>query len=158
MFCTLPFLLIHSLLVMYANDTQLQERLKREGVKTHKERVKELNKYLSSLTEHHDMYVLVLSCTSDRPFFLEGMADDWFLQAENRTRLRSCLSILALFLFVCSQCPVWCLVCWGFSGVLCMVLFVQVCNPPIQIDRDMPTHTGRQTGPRLRQIIGPQCT
>lgn len=34
---------------------QLDERLKREGVKTHKERVEELNKYLSGLSEHHDM-------------------------------------------------------------------------------------------------------
>ncbi|RJE20541.1 hypothetical protein PHISCL_07134 [Aspergillus sclerotialis] len=34
---------------------RLQDRLKREGVKTHKERVEELNKYLSRLTEHHDM-------------------------------------------------------------------------------------------------------
>ncbi|KAE8364300.1 hypothetical protein BDV27DRAFT_128597 [Aspergillus caelatus] len=34
---------------------RLQERLKREGVKTHKERVEELNKYLSRLSEHHDM-------------------------------------------------------------------------------------------------------
>ncbi|KAH0545152.1 hypothetical protein FGG08_000764 [Glutinoglossum americanum] len=34
---------------------QLDERLKREGVKTHKERVEELNKYLSNLSEHHDM-------------------------------------------------------------------------------------------------------
>ncbi|OJJ62778.1 hypothetical protein ASPSYDRAFT_86431 [Aspergillus sydowii CBS 593.65] len=31
------------------------ERLKREGIKTHKERVEELNKYLSRLSEHHDM-------------------------------------------------------------------------------------------------------
>lgn len=37
---------------------QLHERLQREGVKTHKERVEELNKYLSRLSEHHDMYVL----------------------------------------------------------------------------------------------------
>jgi hypothetical protein len=37
------------------------ERLKREGVKTHKERVEELNKYLSRLSEHHDMYVLFVS-------------------------------------------------------------------------------------------------
>ena len=36
---------------------QLHERLQREGVKTHKERVEELNKYLSRLSEHHDMYV-----------------------------------------------------------------------------------------------------
>ncbi|KAI9845018.1 MAG: hypothetical protein M1837_005162 [Sclerophora amabilis] len=34
---------------------RLNERLKREGVKTHKERVEELNKYLSNLSEHHDM-------------------------------------------------------------------------------------------------------
>ena len=40
---------------------QLQERLKREGVKTHKERVEELNKYLSGLSEHHDMYVFDMS-------------------------------------------------------------------------------------------------
>lgn len=37
----------------------MQERLRRDGSKTHKERVEELNKYLSGLTEHHDMYVLV---------------------------------------------------------------------------------------------------
>ncbi|KAL1969466.1 hypothetical protein VTN77DRAFT_8904 [Rasamsonia byssochlamydoides] len=34
---------------------RLNERLKREGVKTHKERVEELNRYLSKLSEHHDM-------------------------------------------------------------------------------------------------------
>ncbi|KAI9891534.1 MAG: hypothetical protein M1814_002657 [Vezdaea aestivalis] len=34
---------------------RLDERLKREGVKSHKERVEELNKYLSNLSEHHDM-------------------------------------------------------------------------------------------------------
>ncbi|EXJ83109.1 hypothetical protein A1O1_06728 [Capronia coronata CBS 617.96] len=34
---------------------RLEERLKREGIKTHKERVEELNRYLSSLSEHHDM-------------------------------------------------------------------------------------------------------
>jgi hypothetical protein len=31
--------------------------LQKEGVKTHKEKVEELNKYLSNLSEHHDMYV-----------------------------------------------------------------------------------------------------
>jgi hypothetical protein len=35
----------------------LHERLQKEGVKTHKEKVEELNKYLSNLSEHHDMYV-----------------------------------------------------------------------------------------------------
>jgi protein FAM32A len=34
---------------------RLDERLKREGVKTHKQRVEELNRYLSGLSEHHDM-------------------------------------------------------------------------------------------------------
>ncbi|PLB43491.1 DUF1754-domain-containing protein [Aspergillus steynii IBT 23096] len=38
-----------------AKKKRLQERLKRDGVKTHKERVEELNKYLSRLSEHHDM-------------------------------------------------------------------------------------------------------
>ncbi|OJD13975.1 hypothetical protein AJ78_05635 [Emergomyces pasteurianus Ep9510] len=40
-----------------ARRKRLDERLKREGVKTHKERVEELNKYLSNLSEHHDMWV-----------------------------------------------------------------------------------------------------
>lgn len=35
----------------------MDERLKREGIKTHKERVEEFNKYLSNLSEHHDMFV-----------------------------------------------------------------------------------------------------
>ena len=34
---------------------RLEDRLKKEGVKTHKQRVEELNKYLSGLSEHHDM-------------------------------------------------------------------------------------------------------
>lgn len=34
---------------------RLEEKLKREGIKTHKEKVEELNKYLSGLSEHHDM-------------------------------------------------------------------------------------------------------
>lgn len=34
---------------------RLRERLQRDGVKTHKERVEDLNKYLSRLSEHHDM-------------------------------------------------------------------------------------------------------
>lgn len=41
---------------------RLDERLKREGVKTHKERVEELNRYLSGLSEHHDMYVSCNRC------------------------------------------------------------------------------------------------
>ena len=40
-----------------SNRQQLNDRLRREGVKTHKERVEELNRYLSTLSEHHDMYV-----------------------------------------------------------------------------------------------------
>lgn len=34
---------------------RLEERLKKEGVRTHKEKVEELNRYLSGLSEHHDM-------------------------------------------------------------------------------------------------------
>ena len=34
---------------------RLNDRLKREGIKTHKERVEELNRYLNKLSEHHDM-------------------------------------------------------------------------------------------------------
>jgi len=34
---------------------RLQDRLQKEGAKTHKQRVEELNKYLSNLSEHHDM-------------------------------------------------------------------------------------------------------
>jgi protein FAM32A len=39
----------------------LEDRLKRDGVKTHKERVEELNRYLSRLSEHHDMYVTYIA-------------------------------------------------------------------------------------------------
>jgi protein FAM32A len=34
---------------------RLEEKLKKDGSKTHKERVEELNRYLSKLSEHHDM-------------------------------------------------------------------------------------------------------
>ncbi|KAL0637928.1 hypothetical protein Q9L58_003006 [Maublancomyces gigas] len=34
---------------------RMDERLKREGTKSHKQRVEEYNKYLSNLSEHHDM-------------------------------------------------------------------------------------------------------
>lgn len=45
---------------------QLDERLKREGTKTHKERVEELNRYLSNLSEHHDMYVYFVFLNKSR--------------------------------------------------------------------------------------------
>ncbi|KAJ5167064.1 uncharacterized protein N7482_005845 [Penicillium canariense] len=44
---------------------RLHERLQKEGTKTHKERVEELNKYLSRLSEHHDMYASLIPY--DRP-------------------------------------------------------------------------------------------
>ena len=47
----------HSHYTTLTRTLQLDERLKREGTKTHKERVEELNRYLSNLSEHHDMYV-----------------------------------------------------------------------------------------------------
>ena len=34
---------------------RLADRLKKEGTKTHKERVEDLNRYLNKLSEHHDM-------------------------------------------------------------------------------------------------------
>ncbi|KAI1003082.1 hypothetical protein K3495_g5123 [Podosphaera aphanis] len=34
---------------------RLHDRLLKEGLKSHKQRVEELNKYLSNLSEHHDM-------------------------------------------------------------------------------------------------------
>jgi len=34
---------------------RLDQKLLKEGVKSHKERVEEFNKYLSNLSEHHDM-------------------------------------------------------------------------------------------------------
>jgi len=49
---------------------RLNDRLKKEGLKTHKERVEELNKYLSGLSEHHDMYVLVLWFGANRDMML----------------------------------------------------------------------------------------
>jgi protein FAM32A len=45
-----------STLYTNSDSLQLDDRLKREGgAKTHKQRVEELNKYLSTLSEHHDM-------------------------------------------------------------------------------------------------------
>lgn len=44
---------------------QMDERLKREGTKSHKQRVEEYNKYLSNLSEHHDMYVSLHACFAD---------------------------------------------------------------------------------------------
>ena len=38
-----------------ARRRRLDERLRREGGRTHKQRVEELNRYLSGLSEHHDM-------------------------------------------------------------------------------------------------------
>jgi len=38
----------------------MDERLKKDGIKSHKERVEEFNKYLSNLSEHHDMLVFAV--------------------------------------------------------------------------------------------------
>lgn len=54
----------------------MHERLQREGVKTHKERVEELNKYLSRLSEHHDMYVFLSTCQIE-PKLTIKQAEDW---------------------------------------------------------------------------------
>ena len=56
---------------------RLEDRLKRDGVKTHKERVEELNRYLSKLSEHHDMYVLVLSMVTKVNLISILQAENW---------------------------------------------------------------------------------
>ena len=56
-----------------ARRRRLEERLKREGAKTHKERVEELNRYLSNLSEHHDMYVFLYSRQNQFPLLIFGM-------------------------------------------------------------------------------------
>ena len=61
---------------------RLEDRLKREGGgRTHKQRVEELNRYLSGLSEHHDMYVSVC-CWGG---WWGSVANEILLQAENRT-------------------------------------------------------------------------
>jgi len=67
---------------------RLNDRLKKEGLKTHKERVEELNKYLSGLSEHHDMYVLALLFIAGNDVMLT------YLQAENWTWLRRAAAVL----------------------------------------------------------------
>lgn len=61
------------------NKCQLDERLRREGIKTHKERVEDLNRYLSGLSEHHDMYVA--------PFPLSGLEDCTLTTCDCRPRI-----------------------------------------------------------------------
>lgn len=62
---------------------RMEERLKKEGGKTHKERVEELNRYLSRLSEHHDMYVIVLLfalfhvCANHILGLVLDLAKDW---------------------------------------------------------------------------------
>jgi len=88
---------------------RLEERLKREGgVKTHKQRVEELNRYLSGLSEHHDMYVFVVLFVVGREGGggegvqrREEIANVVFLQAQNRTWITglgiSCTDMYVLF-------------------------------------------------------------
>lgn len=52
---------------------RLDERLMKEGVRSHKERVEEFNKYLANLSEHHDMYgisLIVFFCSVLGFYFL----------------------------------------------------------------------------------------
>ena len=48
-------------MVVLIKSPQLLDRIQREGLKSHKERVEDLNKYLANLSEHHDMYVASLA-------------------------------------------------------------------------------------------------
>jgi protein FAM32A len=65
---------------------RLEERVGREGGKTHKEKVEELNRYLSGLSEHHDMYVLLFIETALLLTCRAGRESD--LDNEGRARLR----------------------------------------------------------------------
>lgn len=61
---------------------QMEKKQAKEGVKTHKERVEEYNKYLASLSEHHDM------CVPSVVLFWEcGLMLTSLPQAENRAWL-----------------------------------------------------------------------
>jgi protein FAM32A len=44
---------------------RMEEKLRKDGSKTHKERVEDLNRYLSKLSEHHDMYVTLVAMLLD---------------------------------------------------------------------------------------------
>jgi protein FAM32A len=61
---------------------RLEEKLMREGDKTHKEKVEDLNRYLSRLSEHHDMYVCSVLFTDIGTDMLLP------LQAKNRSWLK----------------------------------------------------------------------
>ncbi len=67
--------------------------MQREGVKTHKEKVEELNKYLSNLSEHHDMYVQLTHFISSIPCEGHRLLRIYLLQAENRTWIRNRMDI-----------------------------------------------------------------
>ena len=98
---------------------RLEDRLKREGgARTHKQRVEELNKYLSGLSEHHDMYVFVLSLVfvfslglAERldGFLLDGFANGVVgLESDRDNRRRVVHGLLRGLFMVVSR---WS--CWG---------------------------------------------
>lgn len=80
-------------------NLQLDERLRREGLKTHKERVEELNKYLSNLSEHHDMYV-PLKC---RGHFQRRQLMIYFFTGRESDRDNRISSPLGQYAAVCSS-------------------------------------------------------
>ena len=55
----------------------MNDRIKREGVQTHKERVEGLNRYLSALSEHHDMYGHQVSVVDVCGALTLVKAEDW---------------------------------------------------------------------------------
>ena len=61
---------------------RLNDRLKKEGTKTHKERVEELNRYLNKLSEHHDMYVIFSRCNHFMGIF--GAMRRWLTSCAGR--------------------------------------------------------------------------
>jgi protein FAM32A len=74
---------------------QLEKRLAKEGIKTHKERVEEYNKYLASLSEHHDMYVAPSPFTPPMESCYCSLDTDC-CQAEDRTRLTGLVAVAVM--------------------------------------------------------------
>jgi hypothetical protein len=98
--------------VLLTLRSQLHERLQKEGVKTHKQRVEELNKYLSNLSEHHDMYVpfspfyVLVSFRGDMLTNYTGQESDLdkiALSLQHEGELRTCAAILLLDYWECCQ-------------------------------------------------------
>jgi len=103
---------------------QLDERLQKTGIKTHKQRVEELNKYLSNLSEHHDMYVVSSAFpASHLPSRLHTI--DTLTPAGQESDLDKTASwVYGLFAACLSACV-----------FVCLSIHLSVSHPTIQISR-----------------------